>query len=187
MARLHAALVNVLGLGVLLRGESAVGKSECALELVQRGHRLVADDVVQLEAVGSEEGKSMLRGRSPEMIRHYIEIRGIGLLHIADLYGRDSVQDESSVGLICGLEPWDEDADYERIGIERPRETIMGVSLPCLRLPVHPARSMATLVEVAVRDELQREAGVNAAKRLDEKLTAAVSPGSPGEREASSK
>ena len=179
MARLHAALVNVLGLGVLLRGESAVGKSECALELVQRGHRLVADDVVQLESVEQADGKSMLRGRSPEMIRHYIEIRGIGLLHVADLYGPESVQDESSVSLICGLEPWDEGADYERIGIERPRETIMGVSLPCLRLPVHPARSMATLVEVAVRDELQREVGINAARRLDERLRAAVGGGAP--------
>ena len=108
MARLHAALVNVLGLGVLIRGESAVGKSECALELVQRGHRLVADDVVKLEVVDGADGKPMLIGRSPEMIRHYIEIRGIGLLHIADLYGPDAVQDESvrwvsSVGLKRGM------------------------------------------------------------------------------------
>lgn len=177
MARLHAALVNVLGLGVLLRGESAVGKSECALELVQRGHRLVADDVVKLEVVDGVDGKPMLIGRSPEMIRHYIEIRGIGLLHIADLYGADSVQDESPVGLICGLESWDDDANYERIGIDRPREIIMDVAVPSLRLPVRPARSMATLVEVAVRDALQREAGINAARRLDERLRAVSTPG----------
>lgn len=170
MAQFHAALVNVLGVGVLLRGDSAVGKSECALELVQRGHRLVADDVVQFELVAGEGGASTLIGRSPELIRHYMEIRGIGLLHIEDLYGPDSVLEQSRIGLVCELEPWNEESDYERIGLERPRETILGVAIPSVRLPVRPARSMATLVEVAVRDGLQREAGINAAQRLDQRL-----------------
>lgn len=170
MARFHAALVNVLGVGVLLRGDSAVGKSECALELVQRGHRLVADDVVQFECLTGPDRQPVLVGRSPEVIRHYMEIRGIGLLHIADLYGPEAVQDESTVELICELEPWDEQAEYERIGIERPHEVILEVAVPRLILPVRPARSMATLVEVAVRDGLQRRTGVNAAKRLDDRL-----------------
>jgi HPr kinase/phosphorylase len=99
-----------------------------------------------------------------------MEIRGIGLLYIPDLYGPESVRDESSVDLLCRLEAWRDSVEYERIGIERPRETIAGVSIPCLVLPVRPARNMATLVEVAVRDHLRRMAGSNAAERLDSRL-----------------
>ena len=186
MAQLHAALVNVLGEGVLLRGDSAVGKSECALELVQRGHRLVADDVVQFESVVGEGGKRMLIGRSPELIRHYMEIRGIGLLHIEDLYGPESVLEESQIGLVCALEPWNEESDYERIGLDRTKDTILGVAIPSVRLPVRPARSMATLVEVAVRDGLQRKLGINAAKRLDARLSQSPPVGESCGREGES-
>lgn len=160
--QVHGALVEALDVGVLLRGPSGVGKSECALELVQRGHRLVADDVVRLFGRGEE-----LIGRAPELIRHYIEIRGIGLLHIPDLYGADSVRTERRVDLVCDLEPWRDDGDYERIGLDRRRVELAGIAIPLLTLPVRPARSMATLVEVAVRDHRQRASGVNAAKRLD--------------------
>ena len=161
----HGALIEVLGVGVLLLGRSGVGKSECALELVLRGHGLVADDVVRIE---ERDGK--LHGRSPERIRHYMEIRGIGLLYIPELYGDQAVREESGVDLLCRLETWREGADYERVGIERPRETLAGVSIPALVLPVRPARNMATLVEVAVRDHLRREAGSNAAERLDARM-----------------
>jgi HPr kinase/phosphorylase len=163
----HGALIDILDVGVLLLGKSGVGKSECALELVSRGHRLVADDVVR---VRDEDGA--LRGRAPERIRHYMEIRGIGLLYIPELYGPESVREESSVDLLCRLEAWREGADYERLGIERPREVLAGVSIPALVLPVRPARNMATLVEVSVRDHLRRLAGSNAAERLDARLRA---------------
>ena len=163
----HGALIDVLDVGVLLLGKSGVGKSECALELVSRGHRLVADDVVRIR----EEGGS-LRGCAPERIRHYMEIRGIGLLYIPELYGPESVREDSSVDLLCRLEAWQDGVEYERIGLERARERLADVSIPALVLPVRPARNMATLVEVAVRDHLRREAGSNAAERLDARLRA---------------
>ncbi len=163
----HGALIDVLDTGVLLLGKSGVGKSECALELVSRGHRLVADDVVRVR-----EQDGVLWGRAPERIRHYMEIRGIGLLYIPELYGPESVRDESPVDLMCRLEAWRHGADYERVGIDRPQESLAGVSIPALVLPVRPARNMATLVEVAVRDHARRQAGSNAAARLDARLRA---------------
>lgn len=156
----------------MLLGPSGIGKSECALELVQRGHCLVADDVVRVRGDRDAEGREKLFGRAPDNIRHYMEIRGIGLLFVPDLYGEDSVRVESQVDLICHLERWREEAEYERIGIERPTEELAGLRVPALTLPVRPAgSSMATLVEVACREELQRRAGVNAARRLDERLS----------------
>jgi HPr kinase/phosphorylase len=167
----HGALIHVLDVGVLIVGPSGVGKSECALELVSRGHKLVADDVVRIRRVESPEHSSAaLVGTSPEMIRHYVEIRGIGLLYIPDLYGESSVRVESPVELLVHFEPWQQGGDYERIGLERERETLAGVAIPSLVLPVRPAGNMATLVEVAVRDHLQRAAGSNAARRLDDRL-----------------
>jgi HPr kinase/phosphorylase len=162
----HGALVEILGAGVLLLGASGVGKSECALELVRRRHRLVADDVVRLRRVDAET----VVGSAPERIRHYMEIRGIGLLYIPELYGKDSVRDESTVDLVCHLEFWRKGAEYERIGIERPSEAFAGVQVPMLVLPVRPASSMATLIEVAARDTLQRRRGINAARRLDDSI-----------------
>jgi HPr kinase/phosphorylase len=189
-SQVHAALVEVLGVGVLLRGASGVGKSECALELVRRGHRLVSDDVVRLRVTKAAEedaarvlhdpdaapgeAKHILLGWGPVLIRHYIEIRGIGLLYVPDLYGRESVLDEARVELICQLEQWQEGAEYERIGLSRPREVMAGVPIPALTLPVHPARNIATLVEVGVRDHLQRGRGVNAARRLDARMKEAA-------------
>ena len=165
-SKVHGALVHVHEVGVLLLGPSGIGKSECALELVRRGHRLVADDVVELES----DDRGRLRGTAPELIRHYMEIRGIGLLHIPDLYGAESVRVESEVDLVCHLERWRVDAEYERVGLDRPAEELVGVSVPVLVLPVRPAGNMATLIEVAARDLLQRRAGVSAPKQLDERV-----------------
>jgi HPr kinase/phosphorylase len=162
----HGALVEILGAGVLLRGASGIGKSECALELVRRRHRLVADDVVRIR----QRDAHALVGSAPESIRHYMEIRGIGLVFIPELYGPDSVRDEATIDLVCHLERWREGVDYERVGIERPSEELAGVQVPSLLLPVRPGASMATLIEVAARDALQRRRGVNAARRLDEHL-----------------
>lgn len=172
--QIHGALVEVHGLGILLTGKSGVGKSECVLELVRRGHRLVADDVVKLRLVDDEPSPAYLIGTSPEAIRHYLEIRGIGLLCISDLYGKQSVLDEHRVDLVCRLEKWQQGAGYERIGLVRPEEELAGVVVVTLTIPMRPATSSATLVEVATRDELQRLAGNNAAQRLDEKLKKGV-------------
>lgn len=169
--QVHGALVNVLGTGVLLLGPSGVGKSETALELVARGHRLVADDVVALGRRG--EG---VFGEAPALIRHHLEIRGLGILYMPDLYGPDSVCEESPVDLICHLEHWRAEAQYERIGLERPTEDWLGVALPALVLPVRPSANMATLVEVAVRDQRQRAIGGSAAARLDARLQGRLRP-----------
>jgi HPr kinase/phosphorylase len=163
---IHGALVEVSGVGVLLRGPSGVGKSECALELVSRGHRLVADDVVELER--TPEGR--LRGRSPERIRHHMEIRGVGIIYLPDLFGPESVSEGTEIELVCHLERWREGAEYERVGLERVREELEGVQLPRLRLPARPGGSMATIVEVAARDHLSRRRGESAAARLDARL-----------------
>ena len=166
LTKVHGALVEIRGLGVLVLGASGIGKSECALDLVARGHQLVADDVVEVER--SPGGR--LVGRSPELIRHYIEVRGIGLLYVPELFGAESVRDEASIELVCRLERWRDEAEYERIGLSRPSEPILGEPVPTLVLPVRPAGNMALLVEVAARDALQRRAGSNAAARLDARL-----------------
>jgi HPr kinase/phosphorylase len=167
--QVHGALVEVLGVGVLLRGPSGVGKSETALELVTRGHKLVADDVVEVTL--DADGRP--RGSAPALIRHHVEIRGIGILDVLDLFGAQAVCEECAIDLVCRLEEWQHGAHYERVGLERPLEKIAGVELPTLVLPVRP--HMATLVEVAVRDHLRRPAGGSAAARLDAKLRQEVS------------
>ena len=166
VTRVHGALLEVHRVGVLLRGRSGIGKSECALELVSRGHRLVADDVVELE----KGGDGRLVGRSPERIRHHMEIRGLGILYIPDLFGPESVAESVAVDLVCELERWREGADYERVGLERTSLDLLGAEVPRLVLPAHPGGSMATVVEVAAREHRRRQDGVNAAARLDARL-----------------
>ncbi len=165
-SQVHGTLVEVHGVGVLIRGPSGIGKSETALELVTRGHRLIADDVVRLEA--TEDGR--VRGSSPPLIRHHLEIRGIGILYVPDLYGPGAVGDDAPVELVCHMERWREGESYERIGMTRPTEALLGRAIPSVLLPVRPARNMATLVDAAARDHRQREGGVVAASRLDERL-----------------
>ena len=165
--RIHGALVQVLGVGVLIRGPSGIGKSETALELVTRGHRLIADDVAEVAVQGTS-----LTGAAPELIRHHIEIRGIGLLFVPDLFGEKAVMDRARIELVCRLEHWKQGAEYERIGLERHTEEIAGRELPALVLPVRPSGNMATLVEVAVRDHLQRGLRGSAAARLEARFKA---------------
>lgn len=165
-ARVHGALVDVEGIGVLLLGPSGIGKSECALELVRRGHRLVADDVVVLH----REDDGTLVGETPELIRHHMELRGVGIVFVPDLFGPDAVRERTAVHLVCRLEAWRPDLEVERVGLERPVESFAGVWLPTLRLPARPAGSLATLVEVAVRDHRVRASGRSAAGRIDARL-----------------
>jgi HPr kinase/phosphorylase len=162
----HGAHLDVHGVGVVLLGPSGVGKSECALELISRGHRLVADDVIELAL----RADGRLMGSAPERIRHHMEIRGLGIFFVPDLFGDDSVCEEMTVDLLCRLERWREGAAYERVGLEREKEMLSGVEIPVLTLPARPGGSMATVVEVAARDHLQRLRGVNAAMRLDQRL-----------------
>ena len=166
VTRVHGALLEVHRVGVLLRGRSGIGKSECALELVSRGHRLVADDVVELSK--GEDGRVV--GRSPERIRHHMEIRGLGILYIPDLFGPESVAESVAVDLVCELERWHEGAQYDRLGLERTALDLLGVEVPRLVLPARPGGSMATVVEVGAREHRRRQDGVNAAARLDERL-----------------
>jgi HPr kinase/phosphorylase len=173
--QIHGTLVQVLGTGALLLGPSGIGKSECALDLIQRGHPLVADDQVRLSGRGDG-----LVGRAPDVIRHFIEIRGIGLLYVPDLYGPEAVRDEGPVDLVCRLEEWREGAVFDRIGADRPRETFAGVSLPVVTLPARPAGSVATLVEASVRDHRQRTRGATGAERIDAALRAIDTEGTGG-------
>ncbi len=168
--QVHGALVRVLGVGVLLEGPSGVGKSEIALELVTRGHQLVADDVVLIER--GPDGHP--EGSCPELIRHHVEIRGIGILDLVDLFGKEAVVERARIDLLCRLEQWRPGASYERVGLERPRRELLDDSLPALVLPVRP--HMATLVEVAVREHLRRDATGSAAARLDARLRGEAAP-----------
>lgn len=165
--QLHGSLVEVMGTGVLILGPSGVGKSECVIELVRRGQRLVADDVVRLRVI--DDGQRLL-GWSPEHIRHYIEVRGLGLMSVSDLFGPEATLDECEVGFVVRLKDSEQGAEFERIGLERLRETFLGVEIPTVLLPVHASSNLATLVELAIRDWQLRKHGVNAAQRLDERL-----------------
>ncbi|MBK7947451.1 MAG: hypothetical protein IPK00_01570 [Deltaproteobacteria bacterium] len=172
--QIHGSLVEVRGLGVLILGPSGVGKSECVIELVRRGQRLVADDVVRLRT--TPDGRALV-GWSPEHIRHYIEVRGLGLLCVADLFGREATLDECEVAFIVRLAAPIPGMSFERIGLERKRERLLGIEIPMVELPVHAGSNLATLVDLAIRDWQLRLRGVNAARRLDEGLRSLGSPG----------
>lgn len=168
---LHGTLVDVAGLGVILIGPSGIGKSECALELVRRGHRLVADDVVEVEV--DESGQPV--GRCLARMGHHIEIRGLGILSIPDLFGEAAVRTESRIDLVCRLDR--EIESFDRVGLTRPTLPVEGVELPCVTVPAHSGGILATLVEVAVRDLTLRRRGVNAAQRFDERLRREMAEG----------
>jgi len=164
---IHGTLVEVGGVGILLLGPSGVGKSECALELITRGHRLVADDVVKLET--DEEGRVL--GSSPESIRHHLEIRGLGIVYIPDLYGRARVGDRAKIDLVCCLERWESGGDYDRVGLDPNWQELAGVKVRQLTLPARPGASMATIVEVAALEHRRlARGGESAALRLDTRL-----------------
>ncbi|MFQ5514235.1 MAG: hypothetical protein ACE5FG_07305 [Myxococcota bacterium] len=164
--RVHGALVEVAGVGVLLLGGSGIGKSECALELVMRGHRLVADDVVLV----ARDAEGRLSGSSPEMVRHFIELRGIGIVHVPSLFGARAVRERTTIDLVIELEAWGV-REVERTGLDRHTTTLAGVELATLRLPVAPGRNVASLVEVAARNLLLQRAGRSSAEDLEERVS----------------
>lgn len=162
---MHGVLIEVFGMGTLIIGESAIGKSEAALDLVLRGHKLAADDLVILEKNDGE-----IIGHATEMGRNLLQIRGLGIIDIRALYGDSATIDSARVGLVVELEEWKRHRHYSLLGIREKRHRILGVNLPYLKLPVKPGRNMATLIEVAVRNQMLKNSGVYTAKRLDRML-----------------
>jgi HPr kinase/phosphorylase len=171
----HGVLVDLLGLGVLILGESGIGKSECALELVGRGHRLVADDVVELR----RRAESYVEGTGPEATRFFMEVRGLGLIDVQAIYGVSAVCPTKTVGLVVQLDRWDPGQDHERLGLDDQWHEIAGVRVPLVRMPVAPGRSVATLVEVAARNELLKAQGYHGARTLAARLDATRPAGEP--------
>ena len=165
---IHGVLVDILGLGVLIAGESGIGKSECALDLVVRGHRLVADDTVEVR----RRAGSIIVGSCPELTRHHMEVRGLGLINLRDLFGVASTRTSKRVELVVQLERWDALREYDRLGLEDAHFELLGLKVPLIRMPVAPGRNLAILVEVAARNHLLRRRGVNAARDLVARLDA---------------
>lgn len=162
----HGVLVEVYGEGVLILGESGVGKSETAIELVKRGHRLVADDAVEVKRVSERT----LVGSAPEIIRHFIEIRGIGIIDVKKIFGMGAVKDTETIGLIIHLELWKEDKHYDRLGLIDEHTNVLGMDIPSLTIPVRPGRNLAIIVEVAAMNNRQKKMGYNAAEELNQRL-----------------
>ncbi len=158
----HGVLVDVYGVGLLITGESGIGKSEAALELVKRGHRLVTDDAVELRKVSDET----LVGSAPDITRHFIEIRGIGIVDIKAIFGASSVKDSQSVDLVIRLEEWDKDKDYDRLGLEEEYTEYLGNKVVCHNIPVRPGRNLAIICEAAAVNHREKLMGYNAAKEL---------------------
>jgi HPr kinase/phosphorylase len=163
---LHGVLLDILGLGVLITGESGIGKSECALDLVGRGHRLVADDTVEIRC---RSGRVLI-GTCPELTRHHVEIRGIGVVNVTDLFGVASTRSSKRVELVVHFERWEAGREYDRLGLDAETTDILGVAVPSVRMPVAPGRNLAMLVEVAARNQLLRSRGRHAARLLAERL-----------------
>lgn len=158
----HGVLVEVYGEGILILGDSGIGKSETAIELVKRGHRLVADDAVELRKVSNRS----IVGTAPENIRHFIELRGIGIINVARVYGVGAVKVSEHIDLVVSLEAWDKTKNYQRTGLETETVDILGVKVPCTEIPVMPGRNLAVILETAAINNRQRKMGYNAAEEL---------------------
>src|ERR1700682_6227803 len=163
----HGVLIDVIGVGVLILGKSGIGKSELALDLVTRGHRLVADDIVDLKR---KQGGSVY-GSGSEIIKHHMEIRGIGIINIKDLFGVSAVRERKKVEMVVELVEWDDKVEYDRLGVEEQKYTMLDVEVPLLVVPVRPGRNLTTIVEVAARNHLLKLQGHHSAKEFQEKLS----------------
>jgi len=172
----HGVLLDIYGEGVMITGDSGVGKSETAIELIMRGHRLVADDAVELRRISNQ-----LIGTAPEVIRHYIELRGIGVIDVRQLFGMRTVKTESQLDLIVHLEPWDQTKFYDRLGIEDHFTEIMDVKVPIVTIPVRPGRNLASIMEVAALNNRHRRYGYNAAQELARRVDQRADAGSRGQ------
>ena len=167
MISIHGVLVDVYGEGVLITGESGIGKSEAALELIKRGHRLVSDDVVEIRRVS----EVTLIGTSPDITRHFIELRGIGIIDVKTLFGVEHVKETQSIDLVIKLEDWSREAEYDRLGLEEEYEEILGNKVVCHSIPIRPGRNLAVIVESAAVNHRQKKMGYNAAQELYNRVT----------------
>jgi HPr kinase/phosphorylase len=166
----HGVLVEVYGEGVLLMGESGVGKSETAMELIKRGHRLIADDAVEIRRA---TGKRLI-GTAPDLIRYYMELRGIGVVDIRRLFGMSAVKYDTPIDMLINLETWSDDAVYDRLGAEECFTTLLDVNLPTLTIPVKPGRNMAVIIEVAAMNNRNRKMGHNSALEFSQRIDAHI-------------
>ena len=175
----HGVLMDVHGIGILLLGPSGIGKSECALFLVERGHRFVADDQVTLSLLPSEQ----ILGRAPAPLRNHLEVRGIGIINVRDLFGANAVRSEKIVQLVVELCPWDDAEVYDRLGVDDSTVELLGVELPSLRIPVRPGRNMAVILEVAARNHILKATGHHGAKKFIDSLMGDVEEPDSGSSE----
>lgn len=169
----HGVLLEVLGVGILLLGKSGIGKSEAALDLVVRGYRLVADDVVDIRRLGP----NVLSGSGSGIIKHYMEIRGLGIINVKDLFGIGSVLEQHSIDLVIELCEWRDGEDYDRLGVDQEDYSVLGEELPIVRIPVRPGRNIATIIEVAARNQILKGLGVHSARDFQSRLAEQLAAG----------
>jgi len=169
LVTIHGVLMDVLGIGVLVIGKSGIGKSETALDLVVRGHRLVGDDIIRIRRHGTQ-----LSGRNAGLLGHHMEIRGLGIINIKDLFGIAAVRETKKIELVIELREWTDGEDYDRLGFDDRYDEILGCPVPSLRLPVRPGRNLATLVEVAARNQLLKVQGIHSARAFRDQLHRAM-------------
>ena len=162
----HGVLVEVYGEGLLLLGDSGVGKSETAIELVKRGHRLIADDAVEIKRASAKT----LVGSAPEIIRHYVELRGIGIVDVRRLFGMGAVNNAEKIDLVINLEHWVQGKLYDRLGLDEQKINILGIELPCITIPVKPGRNLAIILEIAAMNNRLKKMGYNTAEEFSKKL-----------------
>jgi HPr kinase/phosphorylase len=165
----HGVLMNIYGQGVLMLGESGVGKSETAIELLKRGHRLVSDDAVEIQRISDS-----LYGTAPELIRHYIELRGVGIIDVRQLFGMGAVQIDTEIDLVVQLEQWQESKFYDRLGLDGETYEILGVKMPYIIVPVRPGRNLAGIVEIATMNNRQKAIGYDAARQFSDRLDSQI-------------
>jgi len=172
---LHGVLMDVLGVGILLLGKSGIGKSEAALDLVLKGHRLVADDIVDIR----RRPPNTVFGSGSEIIKHHMEIRGLGIINVKDLFGISAVRDAKKIELVVELVEWNEEEEYDRLGVEELRYRILEVDIPMLRIPVRPGRNMTAIIEVAARNQLLKFQGHHSAREFQDRLNRAIAEAQP--------
>jgi HPr kinase/phosphorylase len=173
---LHGVLVDVLGIGILLMGKSGIGKSECALDLIVRGYRLVADDIVEVQ----KRAPATLIGSGLELIKHHMEIRGLGIINIKDLFGISAIRETKKIELIVELMEWSREDEYDRLGFDELSHEILGVGVPMIRIPVRPGRNLTTIIEVAARNHLLKIMGHNSALEFQRRLTRQIALNTEG-------
>ena len=162
----HGVLVEVYGEGILILGDSGIGKSETAIELVKRGHRLIADDAVEIKRVSAKT----LVGSAPELIKYYVELRGIGIVDVRRIFGMGAVKTTEKIDLVINLEHWDPEKMYDRFGLEEQFENILGIDIPSITIPVHPGRNLAVVLEIAAMNNRQKKMGYNTAEEFNKRL-----------------